>query len=129
VYCSACYGSPHAEYPTLQANDNLYSQQLQGYTGQITDCAVCHTNVPTTANGGPHNLHDIGQSWANGHGARVEQDGIDAYAYCNRSNFRASFLSKTSMARTFNADHYGTKTYDAGDMVPCYDCHNRPNGD
>ena len=32
------------------------------------------------------------------------------------------------MARTFNADYYGQKTYDAGDMETCYDCHNGPNG-
>ena len=49
----------HAEYPTLQANDNLYSQQLQGHTGQIADCAVCHTDVSTAANGAPHNMHNI----------------------------------------------------------------------
>jgi len=80
-------------------------------------------------NGGPHNLHNIGQWWVNGHGDRVEQVGIDACAYCHGSIFRGSFLSKTSMARTFNAGNYDTKTYDAGDMVSCYDCHNGPNGD
>jgi hypothetical protein len=129
VYCSACHGSPHAEYPTLQANDNLYSRQLQGHTGKIAECSVCHTNVPTTANGGPHNMHNIGQSWVNGHGDQVDQVGLAACAYCHGSNFRGSFLSKTSMARTFNADDYGTKTYNAGNMVTCYDCHNGPNGE
>ena len=128
VYCSACHGSPHAEYPTLQANDNVYSTALQGHTGKITECAVCHTNVPTTANGGPHNMHNIGQSWVSGHGDRVEQTGVQACAYCHGANFKGSFLSQTSMARTFNADDYGTKTYKAGDVVTCYDCHNGPNG-
>jgi hypothetical protein len=47
VYCSACHGSPHAEFPTLQANDNVYSTALQGHTGKIAECSVCHTNVPT----------------------------------------------------------------------------------
>jgi hypothetical protein len=23
LYCSGCHGSPHAEFPTLQANDNV----------------------------------------------------------------------------------------------------------
>jgi hypothetical protein len=86
------------------------------------------TNVPTTANGGPHKMHNIGQSWVNGHGDRVEQVGTAACAYCHGSNFRGSFLSKTSMARSFQADDYGTKTYNAGDTVTCYDCHNGPNG-
>jgi hypothetical protein len=128
IYCSACHGSPHAEYPTLQANDNLYSKQLQGHTGEIAECSVCHTNLPVTANGGPHKMHNIGQSWVNGHGDRVEQVGIAACAYCHGSNFKGSFLSQTSMARSFNADDYGTKTYKAGDKVTCYDCHNGPNG-
>jgi len=128
IYCSACHGSPHAEYPTLQANDNLYSQSLQGHTGKIAECSVCHTRVPTTANGGPHNMHNIGQSWVNGHEDLVERVGKQACAYCHGSNFRGSFLSRTSMARTLNAGEYGTKTYKAGDMVTCYDCHNGPNG-
>src|SRR5215469_17403272 len=88
VYCSACHGSPHAEYSTLQANANLYRQQLQGHAGTIADCAVRHTNVPTTANGGPHNMHNIGWLWVNGHGDRVEQVGMDASTYCNGSTFR-----------------------------------------
>jgi hypothetical protein len=128
VYCSACHGSPHAEFPTLQANDNVYSTGLQGHTGKIAECSVCHTSVPTTANGGPHKMHNIGQNWVNSHHDYVEQVGVQACAYCHGSNFRGSFLSKTSMARTFNADDYGTKTYNAGDMVTCYDCHNGPNG-
>jgi len=128
VYCSACHGSPHAEFPTLQANDNVYSTALQGHTGKIAECSVCHTNVPTTANGGPHNMHNIGQNWVNSHHDYVERVGVQACAYCHGSNFRGSFLSKTSMARTFNADDYGTKTYNAGDMVTCYDCHDGPGG-
>lgn len=128
VYCAACHGSPHAEYPTLQANDNLYSQSLQGHTGKIAECSVCHTSVPTTANGGPHKMHNIGQSWVNGHGDRVEKTGVAACAYCHGSNYRGSFLSQTSMARSFKADDYGTKTYKSGDKVTCYDCHNGPNG-
>jgi hypothetical protein len=29
VYCSACHGSPHAECPTLEANDHLYSHSCR----------------------------------------------------------------------------------------------------
>jgi hypothetical protein len=128
VYCSACHGSPHAEFPTLQPNDNVYSQALQGYTGKIAECSVCHINVPNTANGGPHNMHNVGQSWVGAHHDYVEKVGKTACAYCHGSDYRGSFLSKTSMARSFNTDDNGQKTYKAGDTVSCYDCHNGPNG-
>ena len=72
----ACHGSPHAEFPTLQANDNVYSKSLQGHTGKIAECSVCHTAVPTTANGGPHNMHNLGQKWVNGHPDLVEKVGV-----------------------------------------------------
>ena len=128
IYCSACHGSPHAEYPTLQANDNVYSQSLQGHTGKIAECSVCHTAVPNTANGGPHKIHNVGQNWVNAHSDYVEQTGVKACAYCHGANYRGSFLSQTSTARTLNAGEYGTKTYKAGAQVSCYDCHNGPNG-
>ena len=128
LYCSGCHGSPHAEFPTLQANDNVYSQDLQGHTGKIAECTVCHTSIPTTPNGGPHNMHTVGQAWVNGHHDYVEKVGKTACAYCHGANFRGSALSKTSMARSFKADDYGTKTYTAGTAVTCYDCHNGPNG-
>jgi hypothetical protein len=128
VYCSGCHGSPHSEFPTLQPNDNVYSVALQGHRGKIAECSVCHTNVPTTANGGPHNMHNVGQKWVSGHEDLVEQVGVAACAYCHGSNYRGSFLSKTSMARSLNAGEYGQKNYKAGDVVSCYDCHNGPNG-
>ena len=128
LYCSGCHGSPHAEFPTLQANDNVYSQALQGHTGKIAECAVCHTAVPTTANGGPHNMHTVGQQWVDGHHDYVETVGLAACAYCHGSTFRGTALSKTSMARSFTTDDGGNKTYKPGDTVTCYDCHNGPDG-
>lgn len=128
LYCSGCHGSPHAEFPTLQANDNVYSQALQGHTGKIAECTVCHTQVPVTPNGGPHKMHTVGQDWVTGHHDYVERVGLAACAYCHGSNFRGSFLSKTTMARSFDAGDYGQKNYKAGDQVTCYDCHNGPHG-
>jgi hypothetical protein len=128
LYCSGCHGSPHAEFPTLQANDNVYSQALQGHTGKIAECTVCHTQPPVTANGGPHKVHTVGQAWVDSHHDYVERVGLGECAYCHGSDFRGSFLSKTSMVRSFDAGDYGTKTYKAGEMVTCYDCHNGPDG-
>ncbi len=128
VFCSGCHGSPHAEFPTLQANDNVYSTNLQGHTGKITECVVCHTNVPVTQTSGPHGMHTIGQSWVSAHGDYADGGGYQACAYCHGASYKGSFLSQTSMKRTFNIDDGGTKTLPAGHQVSCYDCHNGPNG-
>jgi len=37
--CSGCHGSQHAEYPTNQPNDQVYSTNLQGYAGRLTECS------------------------------------------------------------------------------------------
>ncbi|MFG0260026.1 MAG: cytochrome c3 family protein [Phycisphaerales bacterium JB041] len=43
VSCYACHGSPHAITPTVTAADNLQALRLQGHTGVINDCTVCHS--------------------------------------------------------------------------------------
>ncbi|GAB4563003.1 MAG: hypothetical protein Kow0047_11510 [Anaerolineae bacterium] len=55
VYCEACHGSPHAILPSTQPLDNMQVEQLQGYSGTLRECNVCHGgNVP--AQEGPHGL-------------------------------------------------------------------------
>jgi hypothetical protein len=54
VYCSACHGSPHAIFPSREANDNLQNINLQGHAGALRDCMVCHSTPPTDP--GPHGL-------------------------------------------------------------------------
>jgi len=127
VFCSACHGSPHAEYPTLQANDSVYPQKLQGYVAKITECSVCHTNVPVTANGGPHGVHTVGQAWVNGHPDYADSH-LAACTYCHGADYKGTALSVAKVARTFNAGDYGTKTFPAGHQFSCYDCHNGPHG-
>ncbi len=128
LYCSGCHGSPHAEFPTLEINDNLYSQNLQGHTGKIAECTVCHTQLPVDLNNGPHGVHTVGQSWVNSHHDYVDHGGSAQCTYCHGSDYRGSFLSKTSMARSFKTDDGGNKNYNSGDVVGCYDCHNGPGG-
>ena len=127
VFCSACHGSPHAEYPTLQANDSVYPQKLQGYVAKITECSVCHTNVPTTGNGGPHGIHTIGQPWVDGH-QDYAGGHLAACAYCHGADYKGTPLSVAKVARTFNTDDGGKKSFPAGHQFNCYDCHNGPNG-
>jgi len=52
LFCSACHGSPHAIQPTAQPNDNVQNTALQGFSGTLRRCEVCHTIVP--AGPGPH---------------------------------------------------------------------------
>jgi hypothetical protein len=58
LYCSACHGSPHAIYPTREVNDNLQSIRLQGHSGAISNCLVCHSYPPPGP--GPHGIYYIG---------------------------------------------------------------------
>lgn len=128
IECSGCHGSQHAEFPTNQANDNVYSTNLQGYAGRLTECATCHgTSLATTGNGGPHGMHTVGQAWVTGHESYANANRT-ACAYCHGSTYKGSSLSQLLTAKTFNAGEYGTKTFSAGHQISCYDCHNGPNG-
>jgi hypothetical protein len=127
LYCAACHGSQHSEYPTLQANDNLYSTGLQGYAGKIVECTVCHVTVPSTQNGGPHNMHPIGQTWVNQH-PHYAGNGATQCTYCHGSDFRGTALSAVATGRSFTGEDIGTKTFTAGHQITCYDCHNGLGG-
>ncbi len=52
LYCSACHGSPHAIQPTIIERDNSQNIALQGFSGPLRDCTVCHGVNPPAA--GPH---------------------------------------------------------------------------
>jgi hypothetical protein len=121
--CSACHGSQHAEYPTSQANDNVYSTNLQGYAGRVTECTVCHTSaLAVTNNGGPHGMHTVGQAWVNSHPNYAENNRT-ACAYCHGSTYQGSPLSQLLTTKTLAG-----RTFAAGHQISCYDCHNGPNG-
>jgi hypothetical protein len=123
--CSACHGSQHAEFPTNQPNDNVYSTNLQGYAGRITECSTCHTSTQTvTNNGGPHGMHTVGQAWVSSHPHYADSGGTSTCAACHGADYRGSALSKLLTTKTLNG-----KTFPAGHQISCYDCHNGPNGD
>jgi hypothetical protein len=54
LYCSACHSSPHAIVPTNRPEDNLQNISLQGFSGTLRKCSVCHGYTPTAP--GPHGL-------------------------------------------------------------------------
>lgn len=125
LYCSACHGSPHAEFPSSEANDNEYSQTLQGHVGTLAECTACHVSMPTAAAGGPHGLHPLGASWINGH--KKPGKTPNNCRPCHGTDLRGTVLSRTLAARTLNA--FGTKNWWRGFQVGCYNCHNGPNDD
>jgi hypothetical protein len=52
VYCEACHDSTHAIATSREANDAIKFNQLQGKTGTLDTCTVCHLSQP--AGPGPH---------------------------------------------------------------------------
>ena len=46
VKCIACHGSPHAITPTMNPRDNQQAVAIQGTTGTIRKCTVCHRTTP-----------------------------------------------------------------------------------
>ena len=130
VFCSACHGSPHAEYPSLDANDNVAPIALQGYAAKITECSVCHTSGLTTNTlDGPHGIHTVGQSWVTDHHDYVDHHGYQACAYCHGADYRGLPLSATKVARTFRIEDGRQRSFPADHQFSCYDCHNGPGGD
>ncbi len=125
LQCEACHGATHAEYPSSHANDNVLSQTLQGHTGTIRECTVCHAKVPNTVNGGPHGMHTIGSAWVSSHGDSAKN--ATACATCHGADYRGSAMSQVKMAKSFKAENK-TVGYTAGQNVGCYDCHNGPKG-
>jgi len=112
LQCEACHGSTHAEYPSSHPNDNVQSLALQGHTGTIAECAVCHATAPTNSvNGGPHGMHITGDAWKNQH-QRVGWSA--ACATCHGSDARGTVMSKN---------------FATGQVIGCYSCHNGPNPD
>ncbi len=52
VMCSGCHNSPHAVFPSREERDNQVMVDLQGHSGTLSDCTVCHGYSPSGP--GPH---------------------------------------------------------------------------
>lgn len=52
VYCEACHDSTHTISPSTRAEDAIKFINLQGHTGVLDICTVCHLTDPNE--GGPH---------------------------------------------------------------------------
>ncbi len=54
IYCEACHDSTHAIAPSSQPNDAIKFVSLQGHTGTLDTCTVCHASTLTGS--GPHGI-------------------------------------------------------------------------
>ena len=124
LYCSACHGSTHAEFPSTEANDNVYSQQIQEHVGMIAECTACHTTQPTATAAGPHGLHPIGSSWMSRHDNAAESN-LNGCKRCHGADLRGTVLSRMLADRTLSA--FGSKSWWRGFQVGCYNCHPGPD--
>ena len=127
LQCESCHGATHAEYPSSHTNDNVLSMDVQGHAGTISECSSCHKTVPNTVNGGPHGMHTTGNAWVSGHEDAAKGSALASCAYCHGADYRGTALSQVKMSKTFSVEGR-TKTFNAGQAVGCYDCHNGPKG-
>jgi len=124
VFCQACHGSTHAEWPTGAAypNDNVAATALQGHTGTIRECSTCHAagTLPLTT-GGPHGMHNVGDSrWANGgHEDFYERNPASCAACHGSPTGQGTVLAQAGANRPYG-------NIKAGDKISCTRCHDGP---
>jgi hypothetical protein len=130
VACAACHGAAHSVWPNADpsANDNQTALQLQGHTGTIHECNVCHTadsfklqgdldggtySGDTKAGilGGPHNLHPVNDAYwyKTGQGDVANQDGTKYGGWHNNYAKKPGKDGEDQCAACHGADHKGTR--------------------
>ncbi|MCB0217991.1 MAG: hypothetical protein KDH92_15215 [Chloroflexi bacterium] len=126
LYCAACHGPSHAEYPSREGNDNLQAAALQGHVGSLGECAACHGDQPRTVDGGPHGMHPTDADWAHeGHVAPARRD-LAACQACHGRDDRGTVLSRSWSQQTLNAGGGMSLQLWRGFQVGCYGCHEGP---
>jgi len=135
VPCAACHGVAHEVWPNRDpnANDNVAALQLQGHTGTILECNVCHDKDSFKLMddldggtysgddvehilGGPHNMHPVNDpywwsesaggngGWHNEYAKISGKNGEDQCAACHGADHKGTRLSKTPVERVFVND-------------------------
>lgn len=134
--CEACHGSTHAEWPVInpKGNDNDPPTQLQGHTGPIIECTVCHGQNYTFPSakplGGPHGLHTVNDTnWVSGHKnylPPISGSDMNQCMTCHGLSLSGTVLSKAADDRTFPTMMGNPMTIPAGTPVSCGACHANP---
>ncbi|NJD07412.1 MAG: cytochrome C [Methylococcaceae bacterium] len=132
VPCAACHGAAHAIWPNRDpnANDNVTALQLQGHTGTLLECNVCHTtesfakleDLDGGANfsgdatagilGGPHDLHPVNDPywWKDAKDATdTNADGTTAGGWHNNYAKLPGMKGEDQCAACHGKDHKGTR--------------------
>lgn len=133
VACAACHGGAHEVWANRdpKANDNLTSLELQGHTGTILECNVCHTadafkserdldggafmtDLPIDSGvlGGPHNMHPVFDEywWKSSQNTRdINSDGSVYGGWHNNYAKKAGKDGEDQCAACHGNDHKGTR--------------------
>jgi hypothetical protein len=123
VACGSCHGSPHAIWPSRDANDNLAATTLQGHDGMIIECTACHgTGLSLTLNG-PHGMHNVNsQLWVDEHKEFFEGS-RQACQACHGITGDGTMISKAAADRTFSVEDVGIVNIAKGTEINCGYCH------
>lgn len=126
LLCETCHNSTHAIWPgdNQHKNDNVAAKLAQGHSGTLIECSTCHQkdSLPRTLNG-PHGMHNVNdRAWYNGGHNDFYDRNPSSCQSCHGIDLKGSPLAKVATDRTFNTE-FGVKTYQKGDQVTCYDCH------
>ncbi len=131
VACAACHGAAHAVWPNRDpsSNDNVTALQLQGHTGTILECNVCHSadsfakledldgginySGDTKAGilGGPHDLHPVNDPywWKSATGDIANTDGTSFGGWHNNYAKTPGKDNEDQCAACHGNDHKGTR--------------------
>lgn len=126
VACEACHGSPHAEWPSREANDNLIAVQFQGHKGTIVECGTCHGSGLGAVVEGPHGLHNVNaRVWYDGGHSGFYRSNKTRCQACHGKDLSGTRLSRTAESRRFNVEERVVPLA-AGKEVGCTLCHEKP---
>ena len=120
VKCEGCHGSTHAVWPNANpwANDNVAANQIQGHTGTITECSVCHENNLGLTLDGPHGMHPVASAaWNKDHKKEMENGNNVACKTCHGTDGLGTVLSRTATERTWECKNEDGTLRNSGDDV------------
>jgi hypothetical protein len=131
ISCENCHGSTHAVWPTNELNnpnDNVAATQLQGHSGTITECVVCHAqgSLPVGLDG-PHGIHNVNDPrWNTGHDNFFDANENTCRA-CHGVNLEGTVLARTAEVRNLVTENRSSIVFQKGQQISCDLCHENPN--
>ena len=122
VMCEGCHNSTHAIWPNPNplANDNVAANQLQGHSGTLAECEVCHTGDLGVTLDGPHGMHPTGvsgQKFVDGGHEDLAENNPNACRACHGLNGEGSVLAKVAVDRSFTIEECENGTLCPGTEV------------